>query len=69
MLFIVIMTDNKSKCDIAMLLKDAGLNVKILKNGRCHDRYIIIDYKTKEERLYHCGASSKDAGNKVRSSC
>lgn len=34
-------------------------------NPDCHDRFIIIDYKTSEEKVYHCGASSKDAGNKV----
>lgn len=34
-------------------------------NGRFHDRYIIIDYDTDSERIYHCGASSKDAGKKV----
>jgi hypothetical protein len=28
-----------------------------------HDRFIILDYGTVEERAYHCGASSKDAGN------
>ena len=58
-------TDNKNKRDIAMLLKDAGLDAEVFKNGRCHDRYIIIDYNTKDEKMYHCGASSKDAGNKV----
>ncbi len=30
-----------------------------------HDRYIIIDYKSKSERIYHCGASSKDAGKRI----
>ena len=30
-----------------------------------HDRYILIDFKTKSKKLYHCGASSKDAGNKI----
>ncbi len=35
--------------------------------GIFHDRYIIIDYKTPAEKIYHCGASSKDAGNKVMS--
>ena len=30
-----------------------------------HDRYILVDFKTKSEKLYHCGASSKDAGNKI----
>ena len=33
--------------------------------GIYHDRYIVLDYKTENERIYHCGASSKDAGNKV----
>ena len=61
----VIMTDNKSKVDIQMLLNDAGINARILKNKRCHDRYIILDYNKESERIYHCGASSKDAGNRV----
>lgn len=30
--------------------------------GRYHDRYIVIDYGTEKESVYHCGASSKDAG-------
>ena len=30
-----------------------------------HDRYIFVDYKAKGEKLFHCGASSKDAGNKI----
>ncbi|MBR5970096.1 MAG: ORF6N domain-containing protein [Lachnospiraceae bacterium] len=34
-------------------------------NPDCHDRFIILDYGRKEEKVYHCGASSKDAGNKV----
>ena len=34
-------------------------------SGIYHDRYIIVDYGTKNEHIYHCGASSKDAGNKV----
>lgn len=33
--------------------------------GIFHDRYIILDYNTDSERIYHSGASSKDAGNKV----
>lgn len=39
--------------------------LRIKNNNECHDRYIIIDYKTKDEKVYHCGATSKDAGNKV----
>ena len=33
--------------------------------GIYHDRYIILDYDSDIEKIYHCGASSKDAGNKV----
>ena len=43
-------------------------NVKISlqkTGGKFHDRYIIIDYKLRTEQIYHCGASSKDAGNKI----
>ena len=38
-------------------LKQAG--------GIFHDRYIVLDYKTQDEKIYHCGASSKDGGRKV----
>ena len=34
-------------------------------NGMFHDRYIILDFDTDKEKIYHCGASSKDAGNRV----
>ena len=34
-------------------------------DGIFHDRYIILDFDTENEKIYHCGASSKDAGNKV----
>ena len=36
-------------------------------NGKYHDRYIVLDYNTSNEVIYHCGASSKDAGNKITS--
>jgi hypothetical protein len=32
-----------------------------------HDRYIVLDFDTENERVYHCGASSKDAGKKLTS--
>lgn len=40
-------------------------SLKIKPNPDCHDRFIIIDYKTQREAVFHCGASSKDAGNKI----
>ena len=33
--------------------------------GEFHDRYIIIDWNTYKQRIYHCGASSKDAGQRI----
>ena len=36
-----------------------------ISGGIFHDRYIIIDYDSDNEQIYHCGASSKDGGNKV----
>lgn len=31
----------------------------------CHDRFIVLDYSTEEERIFLCGASSKDAGARI----
>lgn len=39
--------------------------IQIKSNPDCHDRFIVIDYGTKTEKVFHCGASSKDAGRKV----
>lgn len=36
-------------------------------NGLYHDRYIFTDYGTKDEKIFHCGASSKDAGTRTTS--
>ena len=36
-------------------------------NKKVHDRYIVLDYNTPDETIYHCGASSKDAGNRITS--
>lgn len=32
---------------------------------RIHDRYIVLDEGSKDMKIYHCGASSKDAGNRI----
>ena len=53
-----------------MILKNdyPSINIKIKTTNRnYHDRYIAIDYGTANESIYHCGCSSKDAGNKVTS--
>ena len=44
----------------------SGLKIDIKKaNNIFHDRYIILDYNTTDEKLYHCGSSSKDGGRKI----
>lgn len=42
------------------------LNLKV-SNKKYHDRYIALDFGTENEVFYLCGASSKDAGNKISS--
>lgn len=43
-----------------------NLQIKLYKSGGVfHDRYIILDYETENEKIYLCGASSKDAGQRV----
>ena len=39
--------------------------LRIKPNPDCHDRLIILDYGSSTEAVYHCGASSKDAGKKL----
>lgn len=44
----------------------SNLNIKLHTSGGIfHDRYIILDYGTENEKIFHCGASSKDAGGRV----
>lgn len=37
----------------------------ITTQDRTHDRYIILDNETEDMKVYHCGASSKDAGKRI----
>ncbi|OWV05682.1 MULTISPECIES: ORF6N domain-containing protein [unclassified Fibrobacter] len=48
---------NATRPDVAIELRSAG--------GIFHDRYIVLDYGTEKEKMFHCGASSKDAGGKI----
>ena len=46
--------------------KEYGFDIKLVKNNNIfHDRYIVIDYGLPNEMLYHAGASSKNAGDKI----
>ncbi|MBR0090545.1 MAG: ORF6N domain-containing protein, partial [Lachnospiraceae bacterium] len=43
-----------------------GISLQFIQSENAvHDRYIVLDYGTKDMKVYHCGASSKDAGNKI----
>lgn len=43
-----------------------NINITFKKtNNKIHDRYIILDYNKETETIYHCGASSKDSGNRI----
>ena len=43
---------------------DVKLNV-LQTDRKFHDRYVFLDYGNANEKLFHCGASSKDGGNKI----
>ncbi|MBO5413557.1 MAG: ORF6N domain-containing protein [Clostridia bacterium] len=68
---IIIFSDNIGNSLHKLEYKDfvkeyPNINISFkITNNIYHDRYIIIDYKSKFERIYHCGASSKDAGKRI----
>ena len=72
---IIVFSDNVKNKDMLTknILNDfrrdyPNINLKMKVAGKkYHDRYIAIDYGTENEAFYLCGASSKDAGNKISS--
>ncbi len=52
------------KADFEKARPDVSLKIE-RPNRRFHDRYVFLDYGSPSEKLHLCGASSKDAGNKV----
>ena len=72
---IIVFSDNIKNKDMLTksILNDfrkdyPNINLKLKITGKkYHDRYIAIDYETENETIYHCGSSSKDAGNKISS--
>ncbi len=69
---VTIFSDNRSfesltkqmQKDFLAVRPDVKLAINKTKD-KFHDRYIFLDYGLKSEKLFHCGASSKDAGNKI----
>ena len=70
---ITIISDNKGNylraSDYEDFQKEFPENkiVFLQSQGKSHDRFIVLDYGMDEERDYHCGASSKEAGNRATS--
>lgn len=68
---IIIFSDNAGKGLHSLEYQDfckeyPRANIKFQQtNGAFHDRYIIIDWNTDNQKIYHCGASSKDAGQRI----
>ena len=52
------------KADFEKARPDVSLNIDH-PNRKFHDSYVFLDYGLSSEKLFLCGASSKDAGNKV----
>ena len=68
---ILIVSDNVSREPlkeeyIEDFLKESGNNITIIPSKNTfHDRYIIVDYFSNEEKIFLCGSSSKDTGGRV----
>ena len=52
------------KADYEKARPDVSLKI-YRPNRKFHDRYTFLDYGLPSEKLFHCGASSKDGGNKI----
>lgn len=69
---ITIISDNSARPRLSLaeysdfVTENPGRNIAFLQSlHRAHDRYIVLDEGTKDMKVYHCGASSKDAGKRI----
>ena len=69
---VTIISDNKGYNPLRLmeyydfLTEYPGKNITFIRSAnKAHDRYIVLDYGTKTMKVYHCGASSNDAGKKI----
>ena len=69
---ITIISDNTARPSLRLteyndfVSENPGRSITFLQSmHRAHDRYIVLDEGTKDMRIYHCGASSKDAGKRI----
>ncbi len=70
---VILFTDNVGRGLHSTEFKDfckqyPHCKIKLKQTGKkYHDRYIVIDYGTEQEKIFHCGPSSKDGGMKIGS--
>lgn len=69
---ITVISDNTARPKLSLAeytdfaTENPGMNITFLHSLHLiHDRYIVLDEGTKDMKIYHCGASSKDAGNRI----
>ena len=69
---ITIISDNAARPGLRLteyndfVTENPGRSITFLQSmHRAHDRYIVLDEGTKDMKVYHCGASSKDAGKRI----
>ena len=68
---VIIFSDNVNKklhkVEYEDFIKEyPDINISFKKTyNKIHDRYVIIDYRKRNEKIFHCGSSSKDSGNKI----
>ncbi len=69
---ITVISDNSARPKLSLteytdfVTENPGRNIIFLQSlHQVHDRYIVLDEGTKDMKVYHCGASSKDAGNRI----
>ena len=68
---ITIITDNQAHDKLTQIqlndfISQTNIQIDFLECGnRMHDRLIILDYESDNEKIFLCGASSKDTGNKI----
>ena len=69
---ITVISDNSARPKLSLteytdfVTENPGRTITFLQSLHLvHDRYIVLDEGTKDMKIYHCGASSKDAGNRI----
>lgn len=69
---VTIISDNKARPQLKaaeykdFLTENSKRSISFIQSaGRPHDRYIVLDEGADNMKVYHCGASSKDAGRKI----